>query len=73
MLVKILRNINKDFGECSTRFRRIFKKNPGNVQEGSGGMFEMILGICSRRFRGIFEKIPGNLNSPEKIFLCYYL
>ena len=40
--------------ECWRRFRGMFEKIPGNVQENSGE--------CFTRFRGMFEKIPGDLN-----------
>ena len=46
-------NVEEDSGECSKRFRRMFKKIPGNVSEDSGE--------CSKRFRGMFPKIPGNV------------
>ena len=36
MLKKILGNVKKDYGECSKRFWRMFKKIPGKVQEDSG-------------------------------------
>ena len=59
MLDKIPGNIIKDSGiaredsgECSRRFRGMFKKIPGNVPEDSGE--------CSSRFRRMFGKIPGN-------------
>ena len=61
MLEKIPGNIIKDSGiaredsgECSRRFRGMFKKIPGNVPEDSGE--------CSSRFWGMFKKIPMNLN-----------
>ena len=46
MFVKIPGNALEDSGECSTRFR---------------GMFKKIAGECSRRLRGMFKKIPGNV------------
>ena len=36
----------------------MFKRIPGNVQEGSGE--------CSRRFRGMFEQISGNVQEDSK-------
>ena len=45
MLLKIPGNVPEDSGECSRRFRGIFKKIPGNVPEDSGE--------CSRRFQAI--------------------
>ena len=68
-------NAQEDSGECSTRFRGMFKKIPGNAQQDSGecstrfrGMFNKIpgnaqqdSGECSKRFRGMFKKIPGNV------------
>ena len=79
---------SKDSGECSTRFRGMLNKIPGNVPKDSGecskrfrGMFKKIpgnaqkdSGECSKRFRGMFEKIPGNLNLDLfcEILLIFY-
>ena len=53
-------NIPEDSGECSNRFRGMFEKILGNVQENSGNVQEDS-GECSKRFRGMFKKIPGNV------------
>ena len=48
---KYSRNVRRDFGECSRRFREMFEEIAENVQDDSGE--------CSRGFRGMFKKIPG--------------
>ena len=53
MLEKIPGNDMKDLGECSRRFRGMFKKIPGNIPEDSGE--------CSSRFRVMFKQISGNV------------
>ena len=45
-------NVPKDSGECSNRFRGMFKKILGNVRRD--------FGECSRGFREMFKKIPVN-------------
>ena len=81
-------NSRKDFGECSRRFRGMFKNIPGNVQEDFGeysrgfrGMLLKILGNvpedsgeCSSGFWGMLKKIPGNLNFDLflEILLVFY-
>ena len=40
-------------GECSKRFRGMFKRIPANAQEDSGK--------CSRGFREMFKRILGNI------------
>ena len=64
MLIRILRNLLKDFiefchfnipGECLRRFREIFYRIPGNVLEDSGE--------CLKRFLGVFRKIPENVKT----------
>ena len=53
MLKKIPGNVQKDSGECSTRFRGMSEEIPGNVRRDSGE--------CSRGFRVMLKKIPGNV------------
>ena len=36
MLLKIPGNVPENSGECSRKFRGMFKKIPGNVQKDSG-------------------------------------
>ena len=64
-----------EYGECSTRFRGMFNKIPGNVQQDSGECSTRFRGMlkkiprnvrkdsreCWQRFRGMFKKIPGNV------------
>ena len=59
-------NVIKDSGECSRRFRGMFKKIQGNVRADSGE--------CSERFRGMFKKIAVNLNFDLflEILLAFY-
>ena len=73
-------NAQEDSGECSRRFRGMFKKILGNVRKDSGecsksfqGMFKKIpgnvqedSGECSRGLRGMFEKIPGNVGKDSR-------
>ena len=66
MFKKIPRNVRRDSGECSRRFRGMFEEIPGNVEEDSGE--------CSRRFRGILKKISANVNLKFfcEILLIFY-
>ena len=56
--MSIPENVQEDSGECSTRFRGMLKKIPGNAQQDSGNV-RKDSGECSKRFRGILKKIPG--------------
>ena len=60
--INILGNVQEDYGECSRRFKGLFKKIQSNVQRDPGecskrfwGMFKRISGECSRRFLGMLE------------------
>ena len=52
----------KDSGECSRRFRWMFKKILGNVSKDSEK--------CCQGFQVIFKRIPGNLQEDFWIHLC---
>ena len=60
MLEKILGNDMKDFGECSRRFRGVFKKIPGDAPEDLGNV-RADSGECLERFRGMLKQILGNV------------
>ena len=72
-LKKIPGNVPKDTGECSRRFRGMFKTIPGNVQEDSRECSKRFWGMF-KRIPGMFERIPGNLNLDLfcEILLIFY-
>ena len=67
MFKRIRRNVQKESGECSRRFREMFEKIPKNFQKDSGEY--------SERMRGMFQKIPRNLNLdlPRESFFFFFL
>ena len=66
MFKRIRRNVQKESGECSRRFREMFEKIPKNFQKDSGEY--------SERMRGMFQKIPRNLNLdlPRESFFFFF-
>ena len=65
MLEKIPGNVIKDSGECSRRFRGMFKKFPKNAIKDSEE--------CYQRFRAMFKKIPVNVEEDSKECFQFYI
>ena len=65
MFKRIRKNVQKESGECSRRFREMFEKIPKNFQKDSVEY--------SEKMRGMIQKIPRNLNLdlPREILLAF--